>query len=141
LQAQVDQLYYTWFRCCHPHGLEHAVLDEVAGPAIVERTGEFEAVCGHVVLPALAIEEPGDRCMRCVIFLRARATLPDIRSRLDGPRLGRRRLRRRWIPFPRTPRSIPQSAPLVQLMRPGLDGDGPSAVRLSPAGTATVTNA
>jgi hypothetical protein len=104
MQVQVEQQFYTWYRCSLPPGEEHAVLDEVAGPAILEHIGEFEALCGHVVLPTLAIEAPGRRCPRCVVILRARETLPDFQTRLDGPRLGRRRRhrrRRRWIPFSR----------------------------------------
>lgn len=67
--ATSSRIWTTWITDVDgPDHAEHAVADE----ELTGRLGRYTAVCGSVVHPAPMAAPPGWRCMRCVMFLRAR---------------------------------------------------------------------
>lgn len=67
-------------------GMDHAVADEEI--AAGRSAGRFMALCGLPVAPAALSTPPGPRCDRCLVFLRARATLRELASPVRQRRLG-----------------------------------------------------
>lgn len=70
------RIFTTWFTSS-VDGLDHAVTDE----EFAEHRPEPEAVCGVVIMLTPMECPPGQRCPRCVAFLRARETLRDLDQR------------------------------------------------------------
>jgi hypothetical protein len=73
---------------CTQDGIAHEITDEVMAAAMADQT-PFEAVCGHIVLPAPLVAPNGRPCRRCAMFLSAQRTLPnrledDARHRRSG---------------------------------------------------------
>lgn len=74
-----------WVTAFYPD-VEHAVTDNEMAARGREHRGEYRAVCGAVFLPAPSDRPPGHRCPACQRYVRAQATLPDLRDRLVGRR-------------------------------------------------------
>jgi hypothetical protein len=84
----VAELQVVWVTSAAADGVDHAVTDEdmAAGLGL----GQFVGVCGSSVVPAAMVAPPLPRCQRCVVFLRAWATLREFAT----PTPTRRRRRR-----------------------------------------------
>lgn len=76
---------------------EHAVTAD-AFDAGIQRTGEFEALCGDEFLCAPMTVGPIRRCARCVRFLNARRSMTELPDRLEHRSLLSRLLSRHQPP-------------------------------------------
>lgn len=81
MTAPNERLFFTWF-LSGTDNQDHAVVDEEFTRALHAGSGLCEALCGHRVVPRSLTVPPGPHCTRCLLFVRARATLsdPDLRS-------------------------------------------------------------
>lgn len=79
-------------------GVDHAVLQvDLAAGAGGDVPG-CAALCGEPFLPAPMITEPGSPCLRCIRYLRARATLRSAEERLNAlPKQRRERIAHRFL--------------------------------------------
>lgn len=84
------ELQVVWVTSAAADGVDHAVADEdmAAGLGL----GRFAGVCGSSVVPAALVAPPLPQCQRCLVFLRARATL----RAFAAPARRRRRLSVPW---------------------------------------------
>lgn len=80
MTAPNERLSFNWF-LSGTDNQDHAVVDEESARALHTGSGLCEALCGHLVVPRSLTVPPGPRCARCLLFVRARATLsdPDLR--------------------------------------------------------------
>lgn len=80
MTAPSERLFFNWF-LSGTDNQDHAVVDEEFVRALHTGSGLCEALCGHLVVPRSLTVPPGPRCTRCLLFVRARATLadPDLR--------------------------------------------------------------
>lgn len=124
MTAPSERLFFNWF-LSGTDNHDHAVVDEEFAQALHTGSGLCEALCGHLVVPRSLTVPPGPRCARCLLFVRARATLsePDL-GMADRPRRHRtptflRRLFRRPVrsaactAVPRTDRARPDRGGLA----------------------------
>lgn len=126
MTAQSDRLSFNWF-LSGTDNQDHGVVDEEFARVLHTGSGLCEALCGHLVVPRSLTVPPGQRCARCLIFVKARATLsdPDLRM-ADRPRRRHRAptfLRRL---FRRPVRSAACTA-VPRADRAGPDRGGPAA--------------
>lgn len=125
MTAPNERLLFNWF-LSGTDNQDHAVADEDFARGLHTGSGLCEALCGHLVAPRSLTMPLGPRCSRCLVFVRARATLsdPDLRSadrtcRHRAPTLLRRL-------FGRSVRSVVRTA-LPRADRAGPDRGGPAA--------------
>lgn len=83
--GHVGGLFVSWHRSQHD-GLDHALTDEEMrhGREIGSR-GQYESLCGHVVLVVSMLIPPGNPCLNCRTVLCARTTLPTFEQRMRQP--------------------------------------------------------
>lgn len=97
--------------------VDHAVSQADVAAGVRGDGWSFAALCGDRFLPAPMIAEPAPACLRCVRFLRARATLRSAEERLNAlPKQRRDRIARRFLAMalakaPVVSPHSPQSAP------------------------------
>lgn len=118
-------IYVTWHRS-EVDGLDHAVTDEEFARGRDDDLGQYEGLCGHVLLPFSMLVPPGRPCGRCKAYLSARSTLSTINQRLRAPQhrmpsrlrrlfrrspgAGARRLCARHLPSTARTRGLPASS-------------------------------
>lgn len=128
--------YVCWHRSEHDN-YDHAVTDEefYRGRQALSQ-GQYEALCGHMVLTTSMLVPPGRPCPSCHAFFQARSTLPTVEQRMQPIRHHKpaflRRLFRRPQP-PSVPHLIPRQRP-----RPAPERDWRTGV---PAGVGGAPNA
>lgn len=126
MTAPSERLFFTWV-LSGTDKQDHAVVDEEFARVFHNGSGLSEALCGHHVVPGSLTLPPGPRCPRCLLFIRARATLSDPDFRMaDRPRRRHRAptfLRRL---FRRPVRSVACTA-VPRADRTGPDHGGPAA--------------
>jgi hypothetical protein len=83
--ATEGRVWFVWITSLG-HGVDHAVTDEEVAASRAGRCGEYRSVCGAVFLPAAMESASGPACPRCVVFLRARVSTPDLHSRMTQRR-------------------------------------------------------
>lgn len=83
----MTDLRVVWVTSAGADGVDHAVTGEdmAAGQGL----GRFVGVCGSSVVAAPMVAPPMPRCQRCLVFLRARATLRDFGTPAPRRRHGR----------------------------------------------------
>jgi hypothetical protein len=89
-----EKLYTAWMTSTID-GHDHAITDE----EFAAHRPEPEAICGTVIMLAPLTVPNGPHCLRCVTFLRARATLRDF----DQRERHRHRRRHWWARFLHAP--------------------------------------
>lgn len=83
-RAVLSGLRSVWLTSAE--GVDHAVTDdEIAAGRVL---GRYVALCGATVVAASMSAPPGLRCPRCVVFLRARATLRELGAAPAGQQRG-----------------------------------------------------
>lgn len=95
--AFVAERRYTTPVTCRLDGQAHDVTDESV--ATGHHTGEYQALCGYVVLPTPMVAPAGRRCARCTAMSGAAqpTTDPVRRARHRPPGWRWRRLRLGWV--------------------------------------------
>ncbi|MFC5114684.1 hypothetical protein ACFPN7_12120 [Amycolatopsis halotolerans] len=79
------RLYVSWHRS-QVDNHDHAVTDEEFARGWRDVRGQYEGICGHVVLTTSMLVAPGRTCESCNAYLLALSTLSTFEQRLSPSR-------------------------------------------------------